>query len=218
MVPRSDRACSFSVGSLGRRRISVVMRILFAGKSGAGHFGPLVPVALSGPVATCSWPARPVRRLGHRTERRRARSHRRREAARHGRAACRCRARRARRACAEQAMVRAVTGAPLARGSLPFGVVGPGATLSRPHRRPPTRCSTRSASRARRSGTSPFGTEVPSRTRDPDGVRADVRAVLDDPRYPDGARRIARAIQALPPIDHAVHALTALAAGQTLAT
>jgi UDP:flavonoid glycosyltransferase YjiC (YdhE family) len=45
-----------------------------------------------------------------------------------------------------------------------------------------------------------------------------VRALLDDPRYRDRARRIAHEIRALPPVDRAVRALTALAGGQTQPT
>ena len=42
-----------------------------------------------------------------------------------------------------------------------------------------------------------------------------VRAVLDDPRFRDRSGRIADEIRGLPPIDHAVDALTALATGRT---
>jgi UDP:flavonoid glycosyltransferase YjiC (YdhE family) len=42
------------------------------------------------------------------------------------------------------------------------------------------------------------------------GLQPAVHAVLNDPRYRDRARRIAHEIQALPPIDHAARALTAL--------
>jgi MGT family glycosyltransferase len=44
-------------------------------------------------------------------------------------------------------------------------------------------------------------------------VQPAVHAVLDDPRYRQRARRIADEIQALPPIDDAAPALTALVSG-----